>query len=260
MQTTTTLAGLLLAAALGSLPGCAALQVMDEESTAQAPETPDFQGGFEGQHVAQALPVGPLPADEAVYRTLKQIEAGGTWRSPATAAELERLMQDASQSMAATFGEVFRAGVFHGSPHLIELGCWQMAQVSHPGLRRQNRLDRFDAACQGLHSRPAGSDACARSMAGLLDGYQALREGSEGPARAASAQALRLRTTCPEARPLRRTPVPPGEPGFIVVCALQAAGAPPITYLAGEPAPRVAVAIDGAYARNVQLLSTTASR
>ncbi len=251
---------LLLAGALATLSGCAALQVMDEDSPGPAPLPPSYEGGFEGHHVQQALPLGPLPADETVYRTIKQIEAGATWRSADTPVELERLMQDGSQSMAATFAQVFRAGVYHGSPRLMDLACRQMALVTHPGLRRQNRLDRFDSACRSLHQRPPGRDACARSMAGLLEGYDELREGREGPARATTAKALRLRATCPDARPLRRTPVEPSEPGFLVVCVLQAAGAPPITYLAGEPAPRVAEAVDGAYARNVQMLGSTALR
>ena len=242
-------------------------------SAAAVRSRPDYRGGFEGRWGRRARPLGPLPGDAAVWRSLRSIQRGDDWREPAAAEELRGLTGRSSQALLATFGQVFRAGVAHGAPELVALSCELLPLVTEARLRRAGSVDDYERACRLLgeaggastfaparlrRSVATQSAGCPASEETMRTAWRALRAGERQRGRRLVAAALRQASGCPAGRPLRRTPVGPQEPGFVLVCILQVLDAPARTYLAGEPVrPAVDRAVDQDFARNVRLLASS---
>jgi len=214
---------------------------------------PDWGAGLD-QHTP--TPLRPGETDRALFALIRRLQERRLLGTPDADAELAPLLAAASQTMlAASALELYRAGVCAGSPSLMNQSCAASRRVEHPGLRRANRLRDLEAACAALALSPEELAArpCGASTAQLVEAYRLLAS-SEERAREVAGAALRARAECSQALPLRRTPVAPTAPGFIVVAALQAVGADPVTWLAGEGTPNTASSINTAFVENVKLL------
>lgn len=201
--------------------------------------------------------IGPVDEDAKLFSLLKQLEDSGSWADPSVPRELEPLLKESSQTMlAATLPEVFRVGVVTGTPGIITLSCEHLERVTHGTLRRINRLEVFQNACELLDSRPilGSGDVCRESVGGLLEAWSQLKGGNESLARQTAAEAVRRRGDCESAPAIRRAPVSPDGRGFLVVVVLQAVGADPLTWLGGERTYKTAVAINEHFTRNVNQL------
>jgi hypothetical protein len=221
-------------------------------ATQQEPND-DLSGGFIPLERNSAALVGPLKQDRAAFERIKDLEDSGALGTLEGTRELRAALRGASQTMlAATAPSLFRAGVYSGSPELIDISCESMRRVTHAGLRRSNGLGQYEQACDALGGN-APSGGC-QSVQKLVAAYQSLRLGDEKKARQEAAAGLREQGLCSSSKPLVRTPVAPESRGFMIVVALQAMSMPPATYLANEPAPRTADAINAAFAHNARMI------
>lgn len=216
----------------------------------------DFGLGFEPLERTQVALVGPVKEDRAAFSRIKELESNGSLGTIDGTRELSNILRSSSQTMlAATAPSLFRAGVYTGSPELIDISCDSMRRVTHAGLRRSNGLGQFEQACDALSgSVAARSNASCGSAPKLLSAYQALKLGDEKKARQEAAAGLREQGLCSNNRPLVRTPVAPESRGFMIVVALQALNMPPATFLGNEPAPRTSDAINAAFAQNARMI------
>ena len=216
----------------------------------------DWSLGFDESRVANSPPVGPLDGDAAGYQIVKLREAQNQLSSPIALQELDQIMPTASQVLSSALAlPLFQAGVYRGSPELIDRACASARKVSHAALRATGDLDKVAASCVALTTTRPGSDGCGEGAARLRDAYALLASGKPSDANKLAAEGVRvLRDRCTRVSSPRRTPVDPSSRGFLIVWALHAAEAPPVTFLAGEPAPRTAEAVNDAFLRGVRAL------
>jgi hypothetical protein len=151
--------------------------------------------------------------------------------------------------------------VYLGQPRLIDRACTSANRVTHAALRASGNLDAVLQGCGVLTnaSRLGGSDSCADGKQKLRDAYAQLAADKAPEAGRTAADAVRLlRDRCTKMTAPLRTPVDPGSRGFLIVWTLHANDAPPVTFLAGEPAPNTADAINDGFLRSVQAVRSVA--
>jgi len=114
-------------------------------------------------------------------------------------------------------------------------------------------------SCAALTGQRTTNDGCGEGQQKLRDAYALLASDKGAEAGRAAAEAVRmLRDRCPKMTAPLRTPVDPGTRGFLIVWALHANDAPPVTFLAGEQAPATAEAINDGFLRGVQAVRPVA--
>ena len=221
------------------------------------PASPDWRAGLmEGRSTATDAPLGPVPTDRTLFERIREMDDRGQLAELGSAEELRGASQGASQVMlAAAAYRRFQVGVFHGDPSLMQVACGMADRVVHVRLRRARSLEDLERVCGELARGPAGAKGrCGAGLSSLYRGYKLLSEAREEVARRTTAEGLRARAECENARALVRTPVDPSSRGFLVVALLQAMDAPAATYLGGEGPPRAALSINEAFIQNVQIL------
>jgi hypothetical protein len=215
----------------------------------------DWEKGLDDDtSLPQIAPVGPIENDHYAYDVIRQRERERALATRATAAELDEIIAASSQVLASALAlPLFKAGVFLGQPRLVDKGCAAAQRVTHSALRQSGNVDAVLQACGALVNGKPASDACSEGQKKLREAY-ALLAAEKGPeAGRAAAEAVRsLRDRCPKMVAPLRTPVDPSTRGFLIVWALHANDAPPVTFMAGETAPNTAESINEAFMRGVQ--------
>jgi len=245
----------ILILSLAALLGCA-----HEEAQTLTTER-DWEKGLDATHGPQIAPVGPIDSDQSAYNYIRRREQDRDLGSRMTAAGLDEIIGASSQVLASAMAlPLFRAGVYFGSPRLIERACTAGRRVTHSALRSSGNVDALLQGCGALTAPKQGSsDACGDGKQKLRDAYALLAADKAPEAGRAAAEAVRfLRDRCPKMTAPLRTPVDPGSRGFLIVWVLHANDAPPVTFLAGETAPNTADAINDAFLRGVQAVRTVA--
>ncbi|HTO98501.1 MAG TPA: hypothetical protein VMK66_15740 [Myxococcales bacterium] len=233
----------------------AALLACAHEDTAQLPTERDWQKGLDATRGPQIAPLGPLDTDQGAYDYIRRREQERDLGSRMTASGLDEIIGSSSQVLASAMAlPLFRAGVYLGQPRLIERACASANRVTHGALRASGNLDAVLQGCGALNApRQGGGDSCADGKQKLREAYAQLAADKAQDAGHTAADAVRmLRDRCAKMTAPLRTPVDPGSRGFLIVWALHANDAPPVTYLAGEPAPNTADAINDGFLRGVQ--------
>lgn len=240
----------------------AALLACAHEEPAQVAAERDWEKGLDAARGPQIAPVGPIDTDQSGYNYIRRREQEHDLGSRMTAAGLDEIISASSQVLASAMAlPLFRAGVFFGQPRLIERACTSARRVTHSALRASGNLDAVFQGCGALApaSRQGFTDACADGKQKLREAYGLLAADKPTDAGHAAADAVRLlRDRCPKVTAPLRTPVDPSSRGFLIVWALHANDAPGVTFLAGEPAPNTADAINDAFLRGVQAVRTVA--
>ena len=228
---------------------------------AQLPAERDWERGLDASRGSTIAPVGPIDSDQSGYNYIRRREQDRDLGSRMTATGLDEIIAASSQVLASAMAlPLFRAGVFYGQPRLIERACTSAKRVNHSALRQTGNVDAVLQGCGALTAPKSGSsDACGDGKQKLRDAYALLSADKAQEAGRAAAEAVRqLRDRCPKMTAPLRTPVDPGSRGFLIVWALHANEAPPVTFLAGETAPNTADAINDAFLRGVQAVRTVA--
>jgi hypothetical protein len=246
----------ILILALAALLGCA------HEETSQLPTERDWQKGLDASKGPQIAPLGPIDTDQGAYDYIRRREQERDLGSRMTAAGLDEIIGASSQVLASAMAlPLFRAGVYLGQPRLIDRACTSANRVTHAALRASGNLDAVLQGCGVLTnaSRLGGSDSCADGKQKLRDAYAQLAADKAPEAGRTAADAVRLlRDRCTKMTAPLRTPVDPGSRGFLIVWTLHANDAPSVTFLAGEPAPNTADAINDGFLRSVQAVRSVA--
>jgi hypothetical protein len=239
----------------------AALLACAHEEAQQLPTERDWEKGLDASRGSAIAPVGPIDSDQSGYNYIRRREQDRDLGSRMTATGLDEIIAASSQVLASAMAlPLFRAGVFYGQPRLIERACTSAKRVNHSALRQTGNVDAVLQGCGALTGPKSGSsDACGDGKQKLRDAYALLSADKAQEAGRAAADAVRqLRDRCPKMTAPLRTPVDPGSRGFLIVWALHANEAPPVTFLAGETAPNTADAINDAFLRGVQAVRTVA--
>ncbi len=220
------------------------------------PAPRDWSLGLDEARSAGTPPVGPLDSDASGYQIVKLREAQNALSSPIALQELDQVLPSASQVLSSSLAlPLFQAGVFRGSPDLIDRACVAARRVSHAALRATGNLDAVVAGCAALATTRPSNDGCGEGAARLRDAYALLASGKPADANKLAGEGVRvLRDRCPKASAPQRTPVDPTSRGFLIVWALHASEAPPVTFLAGEASPHTAEAVNDAFLRGVRAL------
>jgi hypothetical protein len=238
----------------------AALFACAHEDVAQLPTERDWDKGLDAARGPQIAPVGPIDSDQGGFNYIRRREQDRDLGSRMTATGLDEIIASSSQVLASAMAlPLFRAGVYYGQPRLIERGCTSAKRVTHSALRASGNLDAVLQGCAALTGPKLAADACSDGKQKLRDAYGLLAADKAQDAGHAAAEAVRqLRDRCPKMTAPLRTPVDPSSRGFLIVWALHANDAPPVTFLAGETAPNTADAINDAFLRGVQAVRTVA--
>jgi hypothetical protein len=239
----------------------AALLACAHEEAQQLPTERDWEKGLDASRGSAIAPVGPIDSDQSGYNYIRRREQDRDLGSRMTATGLDEIIAASSQVLASAMAlPLFRAGVFYGQPRLIERACTSAKRVNHSALRQTGNVDAVLQGCGALTAPKSGSsDTCGDGKQKLRDAYALLSADKAQEAGRAAADAVRqLRDRCPKMTAPLRTPVDPGSRGFLIVWALHANEAPPVTFLAGETAPNTADAINDAFLRGVQAVRTVA--
>jgi len=239
----------------------AALLACAHEEAAQPVAERDWEKGLDAARGPQIAPVGPIDTDQSGYNYIRRREQEHDLGSRMTAAGLDEIIGASSQVLASAMAlPLFRAGVYFGQPRLIERACTAARRVTHSALRASGNLDAVFQGCAALTAARQGSvDSCVEGKQKLREAYALLAADKPQDAGHTAADAVRLlRDRCPKVTAPLRTPVDPGSRGFLIVWALHANDAPPVTFLAGESAPGFADAINDAFLRGVQAIRTVA--
>ena len=239
----------------------AALLACAHEEAAQTAAERDWEKGLDGTRGPQIAPLGPIDSDQSAYNYIRRREQERDLGSRMTAAGLDEIIAASSQVLASAMAlPLFRAGVYLGSPRLIERDCASAKRVTHSALRASGNVDAVLQGCGALTAaRQGSSDACGDGKQKLRDAYALLSADKAQEAGRAAADAVRLlRDRCQKMTAPLRTPVDPGSRGFLIVWVLHANDAPPVTFLAGETAPDTADAINDAFLRGVQAVRPVA--
>ena len=231
-----------------------------EQPPAPVSQERDWGRGLDEDLSAQIAPVGPIDTDQRAYDFIRQREREHALGSKVTAVELDEIINASSQVLASALAlPLFRAGVYLGQPRLIDRGCVSARRVTHSALRSSGNVEAVLQACAALTSGRQGSDGCSDGQAKLRDAYAQLAADKATEAGHAAAEAVRqLRDRCPKIGAPLRGPVDPGSKGFLIVWTLHANDAPAVSFLAGEPAPNTAEAINDGFLRGVQAVRPVA--
>ena len=241
---------IILTCTLLALFGCA-----HEEPIQPLPER-DWDKGLDGSRGTQIAPLGPIDTDQSGYNYIRRREQEHDLGSRITAQGLDEIIANSSQVLASAIAlPLFRAGVYYGSPRLIERACTSANRVTHSALRASGNVDAVIQGCAALTGQKLGSDSCADGKQKLREAYSLLAADKGPEAGRTAADGVRLlRDRCSKATAPLRGPVDPTSRGFLIVWALHANDAPPVTFLAGDPAPNTADAINDAFLRGVQAI------
>jgi hypothetical protein len=220
----------------------------------------DWEQGLDADHGPQIAPLGPLENDQYAYDFIRRREREHALGTKATAADLDEIINNSSQVLASALAlPLFRAGVYLGSPKLIEKACTAGQRVTNSALRASGNVESALQGCSALTSGKATNDGCGDGQKKLRDAYGLLAADKAQDAGHAAAEAVRaLRDSCPRITAPLRTPVDPSTRGFLIVWVLHANDAPPVTFLAGEAAPTIAESINDAFLRGVQAVRPVA--
>ncbi len=220
----------------------------------------NWEQGLDGEHAPQIAPLGPLENDQYAYDFIRRREREHALGTKATAADLDEIINNSSQVLASAMAlPLFRAGVYLGSPRLIEKACTAGQRVTNSALRASGNVESALQGCAALTSGKATNDGCGEGTQKLREAYALLAQEKPQDAGHAAADAVRsLRDRCPKMSAPLRTPVDPSTRGFLIVWVLHANDAPPVTFLAGEGAPNTAEAINDAFLRGVQAVRPAA--
>jgi hypothetical protein len=242
-----------LAAALAS---CAHEEAVPDNTTHER----DWEHGLDAQLATQIAPLGPIESDQHAYDLIRRRERERALATKLTALDVDEIIGNSSQVLASALAlPLFKAGVYLGSPRLLDKGCVAARRVTHSALRSTGRVDEVLQACAALTSGRQGNDGCSEGQQKLRDAYSLLAAEKAPEAGRAAAEAVRvLRDRCPKIAAPLRTPVDPTSRGFLIVWTLHANDAPPATFLAGESAPATAEAINDAFLRAVQAVRPVA--
>jgi hypothetical protein len=235
----------------------AALFACAHEEVAQPSAERDWEKGLDATRGPQIAPVGPIDTDQSGYNYIRRREQERDLGSRMTASGLDEVISSSSQVLAAAMAlPLFRAGVYYGQPRLIERACTAAGRVTHAALRASGNLDAVFQGCGALSAAKQGtSDACGDGKQKLREAYALLANDKAQDAGRMAADAVRmLRDRCSKMTAPLRTPVDPSSRGFLIVWALHANDAPPVTFLAGEGAPAIADAINDAFVRGAQAI------
>jgi hypothetical protein len=239
----------------------AALLACAHEDAAQPLADRDWEKGLDASRGPQIAPLGPIDTDQGAYNYIRRREMEHDLGSRTTAAGLDEIIGASSQVLASAMAlPLFRAGVYLGQPRLIERSCTSARRVTHSALRASGNVDAVLQGCGALTGAKQGSsDSCSDGRQKLRDAYALLASDKAPDAGRTAAEAVRMmRDRCPKMTAPLRTPVDPGSRGFLIVWALHANDAPPVTFLAGETAPNTADSINDAFLRGVQAVRTVA--
>jgi hypothetical protein len=239
----------------------AALLACAHEEPAQVAAERDWEKGLDAARGPQIAPVGPIDTDQGAYNYIRRREQEKDLGSRMTAAGLDEIIGASSQVLASAMAlPRVRAGVYYGSPRLIERACTSAGRVTHSALRNTGNIDAVLQGCGALNTARQGTnDACGDGKQKLREAYAQLAADKPQDAGHTAADAVRmLRDRCPKMTAPLRTPVDPGSRGFLIVWTLHANEAPPNTFLAGETAPNTADAINDAFLRGVQAVKPVA--
>jgi hypothetical protein len=214
----------------------------------------DWEKGLDASRGPQIAPLGPIDTDQNGYNYIRRREQDHDLGSRITAAGLDEIIASSSQVLASSIAlPLFRAGVYFGQPRLIERACTAAGRVTHSSLRASGNVDAVLQGCSALTGQKMGSDSCADGKQKLRDAYALLAADKGNEAGRAAADGVRiLRDRCSKMTAPLRGPVDPTSRGFLIVWALHANDAPPVTFLAGDPAPNTADAINDGFLRGVQ--------
>src|SRR3989449_11411378 len=179
----------------------AALLACAHEEAAQPSAERDWEKGLDGNRGPQIAPLGPIDSDQSAYNYIRRREQERDLGSRMTAAGLDEIIAASSQVLASAMAlPLFRAGVYLGSPRLIERACTSAKRVTHSALRTSGNVDAVLQGCGALTAaRQGSSDACGEGKQKLRDAYALLSaEKPQEAARAAAGAARSLRGRCPE--------------------------------------------------------------
>ncbi len=241
--------------ALLLLAACAS----DPPASLVAPER-NWELGLDPTQAPQIAPLGPLENDQYAYDFIRRREREHALGTKATVADLGDIIGNSSQVLASALAlPLFRAGVYLGSPRLIEKACAAGERVTNSALRASGNVEAALQGCTALTAGRAATDACGDGEKKLRDAYALLAQDKGQEAGHAAAEGVRmLRDRCPKMTAPLRTPVDPSTRGFLIVWVLHPTDAPPVTFLAGETAPTTAEAINDAFLRGVQAIRPAA--
>lgn len=241
---------IILICTLVALFGCA-----HEDSVQPLPER-DWEKGLDASRGPQIAPLGPIDTDQSGYNYIRRREQDHDLGSRITASGLDEIIASSSQVLASSIAlPLFRAGVYYGQPRLIERACAAAARVTHSALRASGNVDAVVQGCSALSGQKLGSDSCADGKQKLRDAYALLAADKGAEAGRTAADGVRtLRDRCAKTAAPLRGPVDPSSRGFLIVWTLHANDAPPVTFLAGDPPPNTADAINDAFLRGVQAI------
>ena len=218
------------------------------------PQGRDWDHGLDGTLSSQIAPVGPLDSDVNGYNLIRRREGERALASKGTLMELDDVIGGSSQVLASALAmPLFQAGVYNGSPALIDRACSAARRVTHPALRSSGNVETVLQGCGALTVGRQTSDPCGEGEKKLREAYAQLAADKAADAGHTAADAVRmLRDRCPKMMAPLRTPVDPSTRGFLIVWALHANDAPPATFLAGMPPPSTSESINEAFLRGVQ--------
>jgi hypothetical protein len=243
-----------------SLAAALASCVHDEVVADNAAHERDWEHGLDSQLAPQIAPLGPIESDQHAYDLIRRRERERALTTKLTAMDVDEIIANSSQVLASALSlPLFKAGVYHGSPRLLDKGCVAARRVTHAALRATGRVDEVLQACSALSAGRSGNDGCGEGQQKLRDAYALLAADKAPEAGRAAAEGVRmLRDRCAKISAPLRTPVDPSSRGFLIVWTLHANDAPPATFLAGESAPATAEAINEAFLRAVQAVRPVA--
>ena len=246
------------------IPLCTALVLgaacAHTDSTPAVSHERNWEQGLDSDHAPSIAPLGPLESDQVAYDFIRRREREHALGTKATAADLDEIVNNSSQVLAAALSlPLFRAGVYLGSPRLIEKACTAGQRVTNSALRSSGNVEAALQGCAALTSGKSTNDGCGDGEQKLREAYALLAAEKSADAGHAAADGVRmLRDRCPKMSAPLRTPVDPSTRGFLIVWVLHANDAPPVTFLAGETAPATAEAINDGFLRGVQAVRPAA--
>jgi hypothetical protein len=225
-----------------------------------APAAHDWEHGLDGSLSAQIAPVGPIDSDVNAYNLIRRREQERALGSKDTLVELDEIVGNSSQVLSSALAlPLFQAGVYLGQPPIIEKACAAARRVTHPALRSSGNVETVLQGCGALTVGKQSSDPCSEGEKKLREAYAQLAANKSTDAGHSAADGVRiLRDRCPKMMAPLRTPVDPSTHGFLIVWTLHANDAPPTTFLAGQPPPATAEAINEAFLRGVQAVKGVA--
>jgi hypothetical protein len=245
--------------AMGSLVALL-MSCAHEEAAAPLKAERNWEQGLDPAHTPQVAPLGPIETDQHAYDFILRREREHALTTKATAADLDEIINASSQVLASALAlPLFKAGVYHGRPRLIDRGCTAAQRVTNSALRATGQVEAVQQACAALTTGKSSNDGCGDAQQKMREAYAQLAAEKAQDAGHTAAEAVRiLRDRCPKISAPLRTPVDPSTRGFLIVWTLHANEAPPVTFLAGEPPPATAEAINDGFLRGVQAVRPVA--